>query len=255
MFIDTHTHLFSPEFDNDLSEAIQRATDAGITRFILPNIEVETIARMNAVVEKFKGVCYPLLGLHPCSVNENYRMDLQIIRTEIEKNKPVGIGECGIDLYWDKTFLKEQKEALKIQGNWAKELKLPLIIHARESFPEIFEVLDEINDENLKGIFHCFTGTEKEVEKILSYGGFKLGIGGVVTYKTSHLPALLPSVDLKNIVLETDSPYLPPVPFRGKRNESAYLIKVAEKLSEIYQLPLEKIGEITTENALEIFEL
>ena len=255
MFIDTHTHLFAEEFDLDRNEMIQRAKNAGISMLILPNIDVETIARLNKTVSENPEICFPLLGLHPCSVNENYMADLKIIREEIDKNKPIGIGECGIDLYWDKTFLAEQKQALKIQAEWAKELKLPLIIHARESFQEIFEVLDEINDENLTGIFHCFTGTEKEVEKILQYGGFKLGIGGVVTYKTSHLPDLLPSVDLKNIVLETDSPYLAPVPYRGKRNESAYLIKVAEKLAEIYQLPLEKIEEITSRNATELFKL
>jgi TatD DNase family protein len=255
MFIDTHTHLFAEEFDLDRNEMIQRAKNAGILMLILPNIDAETISRLKKTVSENPEICFPLLGLHPCSVNENYITDLKIIREEINQNKPVGIGECGIDLYWDKTFLAEQKQALKIQAEWAKELKLPLIIHARESFEEIFEVLDEINDENLTGIFHCFTGKEKEVEKIINYGGFKLGIGGVVTYKTSHLPALLPSVDLKNIVLETDSPYLPPVPYRGKRNESAYLIKVAEKVAEIYQLPLEKIEEITTNNAKELFKL
>lgn len=255
MFIDTHTHLFAKEFDLDRNKMIQRAKNAGISMLILPNIDVSTISRLNKTVSENPEICFPLLGLHPCSVNENYMADLKIIREAIDKSKPIGIGECGIDLYWDKTFLAEQKQALKIQAEWAKELKLPLIIHARESFQEIFEVLDEINDENLTGIFHCFTGTEKEVEKILQYGGFKLGIGGVVTYKTSHLPALLPSVDLKNIVLETDSPYLPPVPYRGKRNESAYLIKVAEKLAEMYQLPLEKIEEITSRNAMELFKL
>lgn len=255
MFIDTHTHLFAEEFDLDRKEMIERAINSGISKMILPNIDIESITRLNNTISEFKGICFPLLGLHPCSVNENYLSDLKIIREEINKNKPIGIGECGIDLYWDKTFLAQQKEALKIQGEWAKELKLPLIIHARESFNEIFEVLDEINDHHLTGIFHCFTGTDKEVEKIMNYGGFKLGIGGVVTYKTSHLPALLPSVDLKNIVLETDSPYLPPVPFRGKRNESSYMIKVAEKVAEIYQLPLEKVAEITTNNAMELFKL
>lgn len=255
MFIDTHTHLFAKEFDTDRKEVIQRAIHSGITKMILPNIDVETIQMMNKTVADFEGICYLLLGLHPCSVNENYLDDLKIIRAEIDKKIPLGIGECGIDLYWDKTFLPQQKEALKIQGEWAKELDLPLIIHARDSFPEIFEVLDEINNEKLKGIFHCFTGTEKEADKILHYGGFKFGIGGVVTYKTSHLPALLPSISLEHIVLETDSPYLPPVPYRGKRNESSYMIKSAEKLSEIYRIPLEEIAEITTQNAKKLFKL
>jgi TatD DNase family protein len=255
MFIDTHTHLFAFEFDLDRQETIQKALINGISQMILPNIDCSTLSVLKETVSNNPGVCFPLFGLHPCSVNSNYKTDLEIIRKEIDLQKPVGIGECGIDLYWDKTFLNEQKEALRIQAEWAKELELPLIIHARESFNEIYEVLDSVNDSSLKGIFHCFTGTEKDVEKILGYGGFSLGIGGVVTYKTSHLPALLPSVDLKNVVLETDSPYLPPVPFRGKRNESSYLIKVAEKLSEIYQLPLEKIGKITTNNARTLFRL
>ena len=255
MFIDTHTHLFASEFDADRSQVIQNSIDAGVKKMFLPNVDVITLEPLKKTVAEFPNHCFPLLGLHPCSVTENFEKDLKIIRAEIDLKKPYGIGECGIDLYWDKTFLKEQKIALKIQGEWAKELKLPLIIHARESFPEIFEVIDEINDENLTGIFHCFTGGEKEATKILSYGGFKMGIGGVVTYKTSHLPALLPTIDLKNIVLETDSPYLPPVPYRGKRNESAYLIKVAEKLAEIYHLPLDEIAKITTQNANEIFKL
>lgn len=255
MFIDTHTHLFASEFDSDRQEVIQRAIDSGVAQMILPNIDCSTLSILKETISNNPGICFPLFGLHPCSVNANYKADLALIRNEIKLKKPIGIGECGIDLFWDKTFLKEQKEALGIQAEWAKELDIPLIIHARESFSEIYEVLDNLNDSSLKGIFHCFTGTEKDVEKILGYGGFLLGIGGVVTYKTSHLPALLPSVDLKHIVLETDSPYLPPVPYRGKRNESSYLLKVAEKLSEIYQLPLEKIGEITCNNARTLFQL
>lgn len=255
MFIDTHTHLFAIEFDADRSQIIRNSIDAGVLKHFLPNVDLDSLEALKKTVADFPDHCFPLLGLHPCSVTENYENDLKIIRAEIDLKIPYGIGECGIDLYWDKTYLKQQKEALKIQGGWAKELKLPLIIHARDSFPEIFEVIDEINDENLTGIFHCFTGGKAEADKILAYGGFKLGIGGVVTYKTSHLPALLPSIDIKNIVLETDSPYLPPVPYRGKRNESSYLVKVAEKLAGVYQLPLEEIARITTQNANEIFKL
>lgn len=255
MIIDTHTHLFSNEFNDDINDVIDRAKINGIEYLILPNIDLESIEPLENLTQKFPEICKAMWGLHPCSVDGNYLENLEIIRNKIEKNPPVGIGECGIDLYWDKTYLKEQKEALKIQANWAKELKLPLIIHARDSFPEIFEVIDEVNDENLTGIFHCFTGGEKEAEKILSYGGFLLGIGGVVTYKNSHLPSLLPSILIENIVLETDSPYLPPVPYRGKRNESAYIIHVAEKLCEIYRLPLAKIEEVTSNNAKRIFNL
>jgi len=255
MFIDTHTHLFAEEFDADRDLVIESAVQAGITKMFLPNVDVSTLERLKESCTQFPGHCFPMIGLHPCSVNANYLKDLDIIRKEINQSKIWAIGECGIDLYWDKTFLNEQKEALRIQGEWAKELKLPLIIHARESFHEIFEVIDQINSPELTGIFHCFTGGKHEAEKIISYGGFRMGIGGVVTYKNSHLPALLPEIDLKHIVLETDSPYLPPVPYRGKRNESSYLIQVADKLSEIYQLPLEKIGEITTRNATELFGL
>lgn len=255
MFIDTHTHLFAEEFDADRKEMFERAISAGISKFILPNVDTDSLERTRKTYEEFSAVCFPLYGLHPCSVNANYKQDLAIIKEWIDREKPIGIGECGIDLYWDKTFIKEQKEALKIQCNWAKELKIPIILHVRDAFPEIFEVIDEMNDQNLSGIFHCFTGGKAEAEKIISYGGFKMGIGGVVTYKTSHLPSLLPEIDLKHLVLETDSPYLPPVPYRGKRNESSYLVKVAEKISEIYQLPLEKIGEITTQNAKELFRI
>lgn len=255
MIIDTHTHLFSKEFNDDIESVIERAKDNHVAYMILPNIDVESIQPLENLVHKFPAVCKPLWGLHPCSVDENYKRNLEIIKKKIEEHPPVGIGECGIDLYWDKTFLKEQKEALKIQATWAKELKLPLIIHARDSFPEIFEVIDEVNDKDLKGIFHCFTGGEEEANKILSYGGFLLGIGGVVTYKNSHLPSLLPNIPLENIVLETDSPYLPPVPYRGKRNESSYIIYVAEKLCEIYRLPLAKIEEVTSNNAKNLFNL
>lgn len=255
MFIDTHTHLFAEEFDTDRKEMIERAKNLGIEYLLLPNVDTESLRRLKETVSAFPEICLPMLGLHPCSVKADYENDLKIIRNEIDAQKPLAIGECGIDLYWDKTFLKEQKEALKIQGEWAKELDLPLIIHARDSFPEIFEVIDEINNEKLKGIFHCFTGGKAEAKKIISYGGFKMGIGGVVTYKTSHLPVLLPEIDLQHLVLETDSPYLAPVPYRGKRNESSYLIQVAKKLSEIYTLPIEKIGEITTQNAKELFRL
>lgn len=255
IFIDTHTHLFAEEFDSDRSEMFERAASRNIKKFILPNVDVESIARVKKTVTEFPEICYPLFGLHPCSVNQKYKNDLDLIRKVIDEENPIGIGECGIDLYWDKTYLQEQKTALKIQCRWAKELNIPVILHVRDAFNEIFEVMDQVNDSRLSGIFHCFTGGKEEAEKILSYGGFKMGIGGVVTYKTSHLPALLPEIDLKHIVLETDSPYLPPVPYRGKRNESSYLIKVAEKLSEIYQLPLEKIAEITTQNATELFKL
>ncbi len=255
MIIDTHTHLFSREFDEDIDAVIERAEKCNIEYLVLPNIDIESIPQVENLVKKHPKICKILWGLHPCSVHTDYLGNLETIKKKIVEHPPIGIGECGIDLYWDKTYLKEQKEALKIQANWAKELKLPLIIHARDSFPEIFEVIDEVNDENLTGIFHCFTGGEEEANKILSYGGFLLGIGGVVTYKNSHLPSLLPKIPLENLVLETDSPYLSPVPYRGKRNESAYIIHVAEKLCEIYHLPLAKIEEVTTTNAKRIFNL
>lgn len=254
-FIDTHTHLFGEAFNEDRTDVIQKAMNVGVQKMLLPNIDVASIDRVFELAEKFPKNCYPMMGLHPGSVAENYKADLAQIKTALFSNPCIAVGEIGMDLYWDKTFINEQVDAFRTQILWAKELKLPIVIHARDAFDEIFEIVDELNDDALTGVFHCFTGSEHQAKHILNYGGFKLGIGGVVTYKKSELPEVLKSIDLGALILETDSPYLPPVPFRGKRNESSYLLHVAEKLAEIYQVPLKEIADQTTKNALELFNL
>lgn len=253
MFIDTHTHLYSEQFNEDLTDMIRRAIAAGVERMYMPNIDLNSIEGMHALEAQFPGHCFSMMGLHPCSVDANWELVLAKMKLLLEKRPYVAVGEIGIDLYWDKTFVEEQKEAFRTQINWAKEFQLPIVIHARDSFPEIYEVLDRENDDRLKGIFHCFTGNEQDVRHILGYGGFSFGIGGVITYKKSDLPETLKHIPLEKLVLETDAPYLPPVPYRGKRNESAYVIHTAEKIAEILELPLSKLEEITTRNALELF--
>ncbi|HNR85800.1 MAG TPA: TatD family hydrolase [Taishania sp.] len=257
MFIDTHTHLFSEEFNDDRSLVVKKAIDCGVEKMLLPNIDVNSIHPLFDLCTKFPQNCYAMMGLHPGSVDEHFETQLATIKQALFPNKErcVAVGEIGMDLYWDKTFVEQQRIAFATQINWAKELNIPIVIHAREAFDEIFTVLDELNDERLSGVFHCFTGDEAQAQKALSYGNFKLGIGGVVTYKKSTLPEVLATVDLKHIILETDSPYLAPVPFRGKRNESAYVLHVAEKLADIYQVSLKTIEETTTNNAKELFRI
>lgn len=253
MYIDTHTHLYSEQFNEDRTEMIQRAIAAGVERMYMPNIDLSSVEGMHALEKQFPENCFAMMGLHPCSVDANWELILAKMRLLLDKRPYVAIGEIGIDLYWDKTFVAEQKEAFRTQINWAKELRIPIVIHARDSFPEIYEVLDQENDERLKGIFHCFTGNEQDVKKILDYKGFLFGIGGVVTYKKSDLPETLKHIPLEKLLLETDAPYLAPTPFRGKRNESAYVIHTAEKIAEILDLPLNKLKEITTQNAMNLF--
>lgn len=255
MFIDTHTHLFSDSFKEDRNEVVQKAIDAGITKMLLPNIDVASIHPTFDLAKQFPNNCFPMMGLHPGSVGANVESDLAIIKTALFQNSCVAVGEIGMDLYWDKTFIEEQKFAFKEQISWAKELKLPIVIHARDAFDEIFGIVDELNDESLTGVFHCFTGNLEQANHIKKYGGFKLGIGGVVTYKKSELPEVLKNTSLSELILETDSPYLPPVPFRGKRNESSYLLHIAEKLAEIYEVPLKTIEEQTTQTAQKLFNL
>lgn len=250
---DTHAHLFLPEFNADRDDVIKRAIDKGISKCFLPNIDVSTIPSLLKTCDTFPVNCFPMMGLHPCSVNANYKQQLAEIKEWLGKRKFYAIGETGIDLYHDTTFIEEQKQAFQTQVEWAKELNLPIIIHCRNSFNEVIEIIARLHNSRLKGIFHCFTGTPEEAKKIMDLKSFKMGIGGVVTYKNSALPNVLKDIPLSYIVLETDSPYLTPVPFRGKRNESSYLPYVAHKLSEIYSLPAEKIAESTTQNAADIF--
>lgn len=255
MLIDTHTHLYSEQFNDDRTVMIQRAIAAGVERMYLPNIDLESIDGMHALEQEFPEHCFAMMGLHPCAVDANWEATLATMKAHIDRRTYAAIGEIGMDLYWDKTFVNEQKEAFRTQIEWAKELGWPIVIHARDSFSEIFEVMDEAHDERLSGIFHCFTGGKEEVEKVLGYSNFYFGIGGVVTYKTSTLPEVLPHIPLEKLVFETDAPYLPPVPFRGKRNESAYVLHTAEKVAEVLQLPLAELGKITSENARRIFRL
>lgn len=255
MYIDTHTHLYSSQFDEDRTEMIQRALNAGVETLLLPNIDLESVEGMYALEKQFPDNCFAMMGLHPCSVDADFEKTLAVLKAELDKRKFIAIGEIGIDLYWDKSFLEQQKQAFSIQIEWAKELRIPIVIHARDSFQEIYEVLDQHNDECLTGVFHCFTGTENDIEKIRSYGGFLFGIGGVVTFKKSGLDAVVKNLNLDEIILETDSPYLAPSPHRGKRNESAYIPLIAEKLSDIFEVSLDKIAQSTSENAKKCFSL
>ena len=256
MIIDTHAHLYAEEFSEDQPEVFIRAEAAGVHYFLLPNIDSASIPLMEKLLQEQKNTI-PMMGLHPSYVKENWMEELKIIETHLFKNpsKYCAVGEIGMDLFWDKTFIEAQKIVFRTQISWAKKLGLPIAIHARDAFDEIFEILDEENDESLKGVFHCFTGNIEQATKILDYGGFKLGIGGVITYKNSGLAEVLNSVELKHLVLETDAPYLSPAPFRGKRNESAYLFYIIEKLAGVYQLSDKIIAEVTSQNAIELFQL
>ncbi len=252
-FVDTHTHLYVEEFDEDRELALIRAGEAGVARLFMPNIDDTTVDAMLALCRSHEG-CYPMIGFHPTSVDADWKARLAAVRRWLDSPQTFyGIGEVGLDLYWDKTYKKEQMQAFEIQIEWALEHDLPLVVHCREAYPELFEVLAPYKNTGLRGIFHSFTGTEEEAARLLEYTGFLLGINGVVTFKKSVLPSVLPHVPLGRIVLETDSPYLAPVPYRGKRNESAYLVEVAGKLTEIYSVPLEEIARVTTENACRMF--
>ena len=256
MIIDTHAHLYAEEFSEDQIEVFTRASAAGVHYFLLPNINSESIPLMEKLMKEQKNTI-PMMGLHPSYVKENWMEELKIIETHLFKNpsKYCAVGEIGMDLFWNKTFIEAQKIVFRTQISWAKKLKLPIAIHARDAFDEIFEILDEENNDSLKGVFHCFTGNLEQANKILDYGGFKLGIGGVITYKNSGLTEVLNSIELKHLVVETDAPYLSPVPFRGKRNESSYLSYIIEKISGIYKLSDAIIAEVTSQNAIELFQL
>lgn len=255
-FIDTHSHLFLEEFTDDLPEVIDRAKTAGVSKIFMPNIDCSTIEAMLKVTKQYEGYCYAMMGLHPTSVNENYREELAEMKRLLDlPNSYAAIGEIGMDLYWDKTFLKEQTEVFDTQIQWALEYGLPVVIHSRESFDEVYSVIKNYSDTGLTGIFHSFTGTLDEALKLLEFGSFKLGINGVVTFKKSTLPEVLKHIPLERIVLETDSPYLTPVPNRGKRNESANVKDTLIKLAEIYQQDVEMVAKVTTESALSVFKM
>jgi len=251
---DTHTHLYSEAFEEDQKDMIQRAIDANVSRFFIPAIDSTYTKAMLQLESDFPEHIYLMMGLHPTSVKENYKDELSHVEDMLAKRKFYAVGEIGIDLYWDKSTLKIQQEAFKHQIQLAKQYKLPIVIHCRDAFDEIFEVLETERADDLFGIFHCFTGDVDQAKRAISFN-MKLGIGGVVTFKNGGIDKFLNQIDLEHIVLETDSPYLAPKPFRGKRNESAYIVKVLEKLSELYGLPQEKIAEITTNNSKTIFKV
>ncbi|MEO6884058.1 MAG: TatD family hydrolase [Bacteroidia bacterium] len=253
IFTDTHTHLYAKEFDVDRILLIENAIGKGVERFFLPNIDQTSIAGLLDLKKKFPEHCFPMMGLHPCSVKENYEEELAIAENYLSKEKFVAIGEIGIDLYWDKTFFSQQQKVFRTQIEWAKKYDLPIVIHSRNSFEEVFEILSELNDNKLKGIFHCFSGTLVQAEKIIALGGFKLGIGGVLTFKNSGLDNVVREIDLEHFVLETDAPFLAPAPHRGKRNEPSFLVIIAEKLATIKNISVEKVAEITTLNSKKIF--
>lgn len=249
---DTHTHLYSDAFDEDRKEMIERALSHNVSRFFIPAIDSSYTESMLQLEADYPEQMFLMMGLHPTSVKANYKEELQHVEHMLAKRDFYAIGEIGIDLYWDTSTLEIQKTAFKYQIELAKSYNLPIVIHCRDAFDEIFEVLDTVNDEKLFGIFHCFTGTIEQAHQAISFN-MKLGIGGVATFKNGKIDQFLNEIDLKHIVLETDSPYLAPKPYRGKRNESSYIIKVVEKLAEIYNVSEEKIAEITTENSKEIF--
>jgi len=253
--IDSHTHIFLDDFDSDRDIVIQRARDAGVGLFCLPNIDVESIERLHNLTDKYQDCCFPMMGLHPTSVKTGFEKDLEIIKEELHKRKYIAIGEIGLDLYWDKTFINEQIIAFEEQLRWSIEWNLPVVIHTREAFPQVFESLYKTGVDNLRGVFHSFGGSREVLEDISRLKNFMIGINGVVTYKKAGFCDYLPSFPLERVILETDSPYLSPTPFRGKRNEPAYLLNVAEKLAEVYNLPMEIIAKVTTNNVLELFNL
>ena len=254
--IDTHSHLFVEEFNEDLPEVIRRAQEAGVTHVFMPNIDDTTVEDMLRVCADYPGYCYPMLGFHPTSVDGDVMHKVRKMKERLVEGHPyIAIGEVGLDLYWDKTWLKEQEAVLDEQIQWALEWDLPLVIHCREAFPELFRILTPYKDTDLRGVFHSFTGTTSEALELMAYPHFMVGINGVVTFKKSNLPEVLKEVPLDRLVLETDSPYLAPVPFRGKRNESAYVVRVAARLAELYGIEIGNVERKTAENALKVFKI
>ena len=252
MITDTHTHLYSEQFNDDRNAMIQRAKDAGVSRFFIPAIDSTYTESMLSLEKENPNDVFLMMGLHPTSVKENYLEELAHVKEWIDKRNFYAIGEIGIDLYWDKSYLPQQQEAFRTQIKWAKEKKIPIVIHCRDAFDEIFEVLETEKSDDLRGIFHCFTGSLTQAKQAISYN-MKLGIGGVATFKNGKIDKFLNEIDIKHIVLETDAPYLAPTPFRGKRNESSYITKVIDKLVDIYKLSFDEISEITTQNSKDVF--
>jgi len=255
-FIDTHSHLYSEQFDNDRTTAINEAIALGIDTILLPNISSKYTNNLLKLCNQFPENCFPMMGLHPCDVSEeNFDSEMQHVEIELTKNKYIAVGEIGLDLYWDKTKLEVQKRAFIHQIKLAKQYQIPIAIHVRDAFDEAIEIVESHNDNTLRGVFHCFTGSIVQAKRVIDLKDFYLGIGGVITFKNSGLDQTIKEISLKNLILETDSPYLAPVPFRGKRNESKYLTKIAEKIAEIKNMTIKEIAEITTTNAKKLFHI
>lgn len=254
MIINTHSHVYDEAFDIDRDEVIQRAIDAGVTKLILPDIDSSSRERMFSVASSYPEVCYPMLGVHPTSVRENFHIELDAFRSELPQRTIVGIGEIGIDLYWDKTFLEEQVEVFTQQVIVAQTMNLPIVTHVRKAFNETYRALRSVPSQEFQGIFHCFSGSKEEAFKVIDMG-FHIGIGGVLTFQTSHLDEIVKAIPRERIVLETDDPYLTPVPHRGKRNEPGYVTLVAEKMASILNCRVEEVMDFTTANAQQIFHV
>jgi TatD DNase family protein len=252
-YIDTHAHIYADEFKKDLPDVLRRAEEQQVKKIFMPNVDHTSIDGMLDVEYRYPNFCYPMMGLHPCSVKKDFQRELYIIENWLSQRKFSAVGEIGTDLYWDKTFWGQQQEALNIQIQWAKKYQLPIVLHSRESLDETIDIIENLQDGSLKGIFHCFTGSIQQAEKI-SKLGFFIGIGGVVTFKNGGLDKVLPDLDLKVAVLETDSPYLAPSPYRGKRNEPPYIPLIASRVSELIKRPLKEVREVTTQNAMELFQ-
>jgi TatD DNase family protein len=252
--IDTHTHLYLPEFDTDRDEVVGRAIGNGIVKMLLPNIDLQSVDQMLSSVNRYPGICYPMTGLHPTSVKSDYTAQLDKLEKLFDKQIFIAIGEIGIDLYWDKSLLKEQIISFRRQIAFAYDNSLPVVIHSRDAFPEVFSILDEFKGKKIKGVFHAFTGSLEDAEKAINLG-FKLGIGGIVTFKNSGLDRIVYKTGPENLILETDSPYLAPVPYRGKRNESAYISIINRKLADIFGIKEEEMASITYSNSVSLFNL
>jgi hydrolase, TatD family len=252
--IDTHTHLYLPEFDSDRDEMVNRAVSRGVVKLLLPNIDLKSVDAMLSAADRYKNICYPMTGLHPTSVMKDFKAQIKELERIYLLRKFIAIGEIGIDLYWDKTFLKEQMEAFRQQVEFAISSGLPVVVHSRDAFPEVFSVLDEFAGRKLTGVFHAFSGTIHDAEKAVGMG-FMLGIGGPVTFKNSRLDKIVEEAGPGNIILETDSPYLAPVPFRGKRNESSYICIINKKIADIFRISEEESARMTFENSCRLFNI
>ncbi len=254
-WIDTHTHIYGQEFDSDRKEMIDRAKKAGVSAALLPNVDAKSISPLLRVCEENPGFAFPMMGLHPTSVDTHYASQLIAVEKALARHDYYGIGEIGIDLYWDRSFLKEQKQVFEKQLRWSIDLGLAVSIHTREAYEEVFDSIYKVGSEHLKGVFHCFSGTPEDLEEIKRLKRFKIGINGIITFKKSSLPEMIRTVPLEMLVLETDAPYLAPVPYRGKRNEVAYLWETACKTAEVFGISVEELSVHTEKNALELFNI